>query len=81
MKIDAKVEFSPAKEKELNRSWFRIPVDIDYVEDNESSVNEWVANELEEAFGRKFMLDDFTVTNMDEVLEEIKFDEFDKKAN
>ena len=50
MKIDAKIEFSDEVAEKLDRNWIRVPVDIDYVEDNEDSVKTWVMNELEEMF-------------------------------
>ena len=81
MKIDAKIEFSNEVAKVLDRDWIRVPVDIDYVEDSEDSVHAWVVNELEEMFGRPFMNDDFEIKNMDEVIEEIKFNEFEDKTN
>ena len=59
----------------------RVPVDIDYVEDNAESVYTWVVNELEEMFGRPFMNDDFEITNMHELIEELKFNEFENKTN
>ena len=81
MKIDAKIEFSDEVAEKLDRNWIRVPVDIDYVEDNEDSVKTWVMNELEEMFSQAFNYEDFNITNMDEVLEEIKFDEFEDKIN
>lgn len=81
MKIDAKIEFSDEVAEKLGRNWIRVPVDIDYVEDNEDSVKTWVMNELEEMFSQAFSYEDFKITNMDEVLEEIKFDEFEDKTN
>ena len=81
MKIDAKIEFSDEVAEKLDRNWIRVPVDIDYVEDNEDSVNTWVMNELEVMFSQAFNYEDFKITNMDEVLEEIKFDEFEDQIN
>lgn len=81
MKIDAKISFNDNIADELDRNWVRVPVDIDYVEDNEDSVHTWVVNELEDMFGRPFMNEDFEITNMDELIEEIKFNEFEDKVN
>lgn len=80
MKIDAKIMFSDKIAAELNRSWFRVSVDTDYVEDNEESVREWVGNELSEAFGHSFCREDYEIANMAEILEELKFDEFQRKV-
>ena len=81
MKIDAKIEFSPSTAAKLGRDQAIVPVDIDYVEGNEDAVNEWVLIELESMFGQSFKYDDFRVNNMDEVIEDIKFDEFESKVN
>ena len=81
MKIDAKIIFSKEVADKLDRSWIRVPVDIDYVEDNAESVYTWVVNELEEMFGCSFMNDDFEITNMNELIEELKFNEFENKTN
>lgn len=81
MKIDAKVEFNDKAAEELGRSWFRVPVDIDYVHADEADIREWVGNELAEAFGRSISNDCFEITNMQELIEEINFDEFQSKAN
>lgn len=81
MKIDAKITFSKEVADKLDRDWIRVPVDMDYVEDNTNSVYTWVVNELEEMFGRPFMNDDFEITNMHELIEELKFNEFENKIN
>lgn len=81
MKIDAKIEFSKEIAKKLDRDWVRVPVDIDYVEDNADAVYTWIVNELEEMFGQPFMNDDFEIMNMHEIIEEIKFNEFEDKTN
>lgn len=81
MKIDANVEFSQSAAAKSGCIQTKVPVDIDYVEDNEDAVNEWVLIELENMFGQSFKHDDFQVTNMDEVIEDIKFDEFESKVN
>ena len=81
MKIDAKITFSKEVAEKLDRDYVRVPVDMDYVEDSTNSVYTWVVNELEEMFGRPFMNDDFEITNMHELIEELKFNEFENKTN
>ena len=81
MKIDAKIELNDTKSKDFNKTYVKVPVDTDYVEDNEESVNEWIANELEEMFGGSFCpSSDFTMTNMEDIIEDIAFDEFKDKT-
>ena len=82
MKIDAEVKLSDAKAKDYGQTYVKVPVDIDYVESESTAINEWVANELEEMFGGSFCPDtDFTITNMDALIEDIAFDEFESKIN
>ena len=81
MKIDAKIEFNGKAAEELGRSWFRVPVDIDYVHADATEIREWVGNELAEAFGHSISDDCFEITNMDEIIEEINFSEFNDKVN
>ena len=81
MKIDAKVEFSDEVASQLERSFVRVPVDMDYVEGNEQDIRSWIANELEDMFGRSFMQEDFEVKNMEDIIEEINFDDFEDKVN
>ena len=81
MKIDANIEFSEIIAKEIGEFSCKIPVDIDYVDDDYESINDWVRNELEYKWNRPFFDDDFTITNMDELVENIKFDEFQDKTN
>ena len=81
MKIDAKVEFSDEVASQLERSFVRVPVDMDYVEGNEQDITSWIANELEDMFGRSFMQEDFEVKNMEDIIEEINFDDFEDKVN
>lgn len=81
MKIDANIELSDAKAEDYGQTYVTVPIDIDYVESDEESVNEWIANELEEMFGGSFCPgDDFVVTNMESIIEEIAFDEFQDKT-
>ena len=81
MKIDAEVELSDSKEKDIGESFVRVPVDIDYVEGNADSVKEWVRNALEEKYGGVFSDEDFTITNLDNIVEDIAFDEFEQKTS
>lgn len=81
MKIDADIELSDAKAEVCGMTYVKVPVDADYVESNEESVNEWIANELEEMFDGSFYSGvDFTVTNMEAIIEDISFDEFKDKT-
>ena len=81
MKIDAEVELSDSKEKDIGESFVKVPVDIDYVEGNADSVKEWVRNALEEKYGDVFSDEDFTITNLDDIVEDIAFDEFEQKTS
>ena len=81
MKIDAKIKFNDKAAEELGRSWMRVPVDIDYIHADEAEIREWVGNELAEAFGRSISDDCFEITNMQELVEEINFAEFQDKMN
>ena len=81
MKIDANIEFSEKTAKQLGRDTFKVAVDIDYVEDNVDSIYEYVSNELSETFGGIFFEDEYEIKNLNEIIEEIKFDEFQDKAN
>lgn len=81
MKIDAEVELGDSKEKDVGESFVKVPVDIDYVEGNADSVKEWVRNALEEKYGGVFSDEDFTITNLDDIVEDIAFDEFEQKTS
>ena len=81
MKIDAEVELSNSKEKGIGESFIKVPVDIDYVEGNADSVKEWVRNALEEKYGSVFSDEDFTITNLGDIVEDIAFDEFEQKMS
>ena len=81
MKIDADIELSDVKAEVCGMTHVKVPVDADYVDSNEESVNEWVANELEEMFDGSFCPNvDFTVTNMEDIIEDIAFDDFKDKT-
>ena len=81
MKIDAEVELSDSKEKDIGESFVKVPVDIDYVEGNADSVKEWVRNALEEKYGGVFSDEDFTIANLEDIVEDIVFDEFEQKTS
>ena len=81
MKIDAEVELGDSKEKDIGESFIKVPVDIDYVEGNADSVKEWVRNALEEKYGGVFSDEDFTIANLDDIVEDIAFDEFEQKTS
>ena len=80
MKIQAIVEFPrPVGDCEVGDS-IHVDVDTDYVESDADAVNEWVRQELESMFMRPFWDEDFNITNMADILEEITFEEFNVKV-
>lgn len=81
MKIDAEVELSDSKEEDYGESFVKVLVDTDYVEGNAESVKEWVRNALEEKYGGAFRDEDFTIANIDSIVEDIAFDEFEQKTS
>lgn len=81
MKIDADVEFSEVMSKEIGEFSCKMPIDIDYVADDVEDITETVRERLEDKWHRPFLDRDFIITNMDELLEELKFDEFERKVN
>lgn len=72
MKIEANVSFH---RPEGNVYGCDVNVDKDYVESNADSILEYVSNELYEMFGHSFDYDDFEVTNMQEIIEDLSDDE------
>ena len=72
MKIEANVSFH---RPEGNVYACDVTVDKDYVESNADSILEYVSNELYEMFGHSFDYDDFEVTNMQELIEDLSDDE------
>lgn len=72
MKIEANVSFHKPEGTVYGCS---VNVDKDYVEDNADSILEYVSNELYEMFGHSFDYDDFEVTNMQELIEDLAHDE------
>lgn len=83
MKIDAKVSFNPEMTELLGRCYATVPVDIDYVEADCESIEDWVKNEIDNMFSCSCDAHGplpFIICNMDELIEEIKFDEFKNKT-
>lgn len=80
MKIDAEVELNEAIEDSQDSKSVKVPVDIDYVVGREDAVVEWVKNALEEKFGRAFCCTDFTITNLEDIVKDIAYDEFCSKV-
>ena len=72
MKIEANVIF---RQPEGNVYSCSVNVDEDYVEADFDSILEYVSNELADMFGHSFDYDDFEVTNMQELIEELSYDE------
>lgn len=77
MKLEANVSFH---KPEGDVYGCDVNIDKDYVEDNADSILEYVANELYEMFGHSFDYDDFEVTNMQALIEELAYDEFERKT-
>ena len=85
MKIDAKIKWL-IDEPDMNISVDkidRVTVDADYCEANAGAITEWVENELAETYGTGFYVgqDDFVIMNMDELIEELAFEEFEDKTD
>ena len=84
MKIDAKIKWL-IDEPELNITVDKIEtvlVDADYCESDVENITQYIENELAEKYGTSFYVgqDDFVITNMDELIEDIAFDEFEDKT-
>lgn len=71
MKINANVKLVVNKAKVCNIANVKVPVDLDYVDSNAESINEYVTYELEDMFGMSFSTLDFTIQNLDEIVDEI----------
>jgi len=80
MKIEARVKFSDKFAKELSIDTARVDVDTDYVTPYESDIRDYVANELAEIFGCSFGDDEFEIMNLEDIIEDLKFDEFERKT-
>ena len=83
MKIDAKVSFNPEMTELLGRCYATVPVDMDYVEADSESIEDWVKNEIDNMFNCSCDTHGpvpFVISNMDDLIEDIKFDEFKNKT-
>ncbi len=85
MKIEAYIDIIEANTDDVLDT-ATINIDEDYVEDNEAAVNEWIENsddwyEIESNWERAGKLVQFNVTNMQDIIECLKFDEFQRKTN
>lgn len=85
MKIDAKIKWL-IDEPELNIEIDKIenvPIDTDYVESDEYSVTAAIEEELVKKHGTSFYesQDDFIVVNMNDVLDDLKIEEFKDKTD
>lgn len=72
MKIDVEVEFIAPVASMLETKNATVQVDVDYVDVDENEVYEYIANELYTIFGRSFSRDEFTVANMEDILEDMR---------
>lgn len=72
MTIDVEVEFIAPVASILETKNATVQVDVDYVDVDENEVYEYIANELYTIFGRSFSRDEFTVANMEEILEDMR---------
>ena len=81
MKIDAKIELTGLAAETPEESFVKVQVDADYVESDPADVKDWCRRELETKLGRPVSDGDFEVSNMDEIVEELKFDEFERKTS
>lgn len=81
MKIDAKIELADHMAETSGESFVKVQVDADYVESDPEDVKDWCRRELETKLNRPVADGDFEVSNMDEVVEELKFDEFKRKTS
>lgn len=72
MKIDAEVEFIAPIASLLETKNTTVQVDVDYVDIDENDIYEYVTNELYTIFGRSFGRDEFTIANMEEILEDMR---------
>lgn len=80
MKIEADVVFNVPVADYVAGSHIKVNVDADYVEADAVDVANWVQNELYDMFGRSFGDDEFEITNLEDVVEDLKFDEFKDKT-
>ena len=59
--------------------YVKVPIDVDYVESDEPSIRDWIANELEEKYIGREINYGFEVENMQDILEDLKSNEFESK--
>ena len=78
--MNIEIELSDSKAEDYGQSFVKIPFDADDIEGSHAAVADYVSDALEGMFGGSFTEDDFTVLNMDAVLEEIAFSEFEDKT-
>lgn len=83
MHIDANVSFLKSFDGlDINENTnTRVSVDSDYVESNEPDIAQWVETELTDKYGKNFIYrEDFEIDNLDEIIEELAYDEFEDKT-
>lgn len=71
MKIEADVVFNVPVADYVAGSHIKVNVDADYVEADAVDVANWVQNELYDMFGRSFDDDEFEITNLEDVVEDL----------
>lgn len=84
MKIDAVIDVVETSTGNVLDT-VAVPVDMDYVEGNEDSVNEWIEqsdkwHEVESDWQRAGKLVQFNVANMEDIVKDIAFDESIEKT-
>lgn len=71
MKIEADVVFNVPVADYVAGSHIKVNVDADYVEADAAEVAFWVQDELYAMFGRSFGDDEFVITNIEDVVEDL----------
>jgi len=84
MKIDAKIKWlidKPQLGIEVDKLE-TVSIDMDYTESDEYSITAAVEDELAEKYGISFYDSqyDFTIMNMNDLIEDISYDEFEDKT-
>lgn len=85
MKIEAYIDIVEANTDNVLDTAV-VDVDMDYVADNEDSVVEWIENSdiwstISSNWQQGGKLVQFNVTNMQDIIDELTFDEFERKTN
>ena len=85
MKIEAYIDIVEANTDNVLDTAV-VGVDMDYVADNEDSVVEWIENSdtwstIFSNWQQGGKLVQFNVTNMQDIIDELAFDEFERKTN